>query len=226
MIRPGLRHPLSTCLLLVAVSACTERSADESAAVDGKPVLGGTLVIAGSAELSGMNAFTASESYTQDFMLHALFLAMVRLDEKGNYQPLLARSWNWEGDTAIVFHLRNDVKWHDGRKTSAHDVAFTFDRVRDPATAFPNAADFQFWKSMTVADSFTVRFTLEPQVEPLLSWVFMPIMPKHLLESVAPAQLAQAPFNHQPVGNGPFRFVEYRANDRWVFEAILIFPRT
>jgi peptide/nickel transport system substrate-binding protein len=49
-------------------------------------------------------------------------------------------------------------------------------------------------------------------------------MPKHLLDSIPAARLRQAAFNKNPVGNGPFRFVSQRANDRWIFEANRAFP--
>jgi peptide/nickel transport system substrate-binding protein len=73
-------------------------------------------------------------------------------------------------------------------------------------------------------DSYTIRFSFEPQPEPLANLPWIPIMPAHLLRDIAPAQLRNAPFNEKPVGNGPFRFVEHRANDRWVFEANRQFP--
>jgi peptide/nickel transport system substrate-binding protein len=50
-------------------------------------------------------------------------------------------------------------------------------------------------------------------------------MPQHLLGDVPPAELRQHPFGTEtPTGNGPFRFVEHRAGDRWVYEANPAFP--
>src|SRR5690606_284876 len=49
-------------------------------------------------------------------------------------------------------------------------------------------------------------------------------VPRHLLEGVAPADLRNAPFNRNPVGSGPYRFVEWRANDRLVLERNPDFP--
>ena len=39
-----------------------------------------------------------------------------------------------------------------------------------------------------------------------------------------PAGVRTADFNMRPIGSGPFRFVEHRANDRWVFERVEEFP--
>jgi peptide/nickel transport system substrate-binding protein len=147
------------------------------------------------------------------------------MDSALAYVPALAREWQQYGDTAITFRLRDDVRWHDGARTSAYDVAFTFDRLKDPATAFPNPEAFEGWTGVEVIDSATVRFRLSPAaVDPLAGWAATAVMPRHLLDSVPAERMANAAFNRQPVGNGPFRFVSGRANDRWVFEANADFP--
>jgi ABC-type transport system substrate-binding protein len=131
---------------LAALTACSERTADlEGGSGAATPVRGGTVVIAGPNDLAGMNGLTATESYTQDLLLHALFLPLVSLGAQGEIEPALAREWHWEGDTAITFELRTDVRWHDGRATTAHDVAFTFERATDPGTGYPNISDFSRW---------------------------------------------------------------------------------
>jgi peptide/nickel transport system substrate-binding protein len=130
-----------------------------------------------------------------------------------------------QADTSVLFKLRRDVYWHDGAHTTARDVAFTFLRGADPETGFPNADWLIGWGMPEVIDSFTIRFPLERMADPLASVAMFPIMPRHLLQSIPAADLAKADFNKNPVGNGPFRFVEYRANERWVFEANRDFPK-
>jgi peptide/nickel transport system substrate-binding protein len=217
----------ATIIALIAItSACSDAGSPNGMGghEDAQPVRGGTLVIAGPNDLGGMNGLTATESYTQDLLLHALFLPLLSLGEHGRFEPALARDWQWEGDTAITFALRTDVRWHDGRPTTAMDVAFTFERATDPRTGYPGIEDFTAWSGVTIVDSFTVRFAVRPHVEPLIGLAFLPIMPAHALDSIAPAQLGQAAFNRAPVGNGPFRFVEYRPNERWIFEANPDYP--
>ena len=139
-------------------------------------------------------------------------------------KPALAESFEITVIRAITFKLRRDVFWHDGPRTTAYNVAFTFQRAADTATAFPNADWLIGWGAPQVLDSFTVRFPLERVADPLAGVALLPIMPRHLLESTPANQMAQAAFNKKPVGNGPFKFVEYRANDRWVFERNERFP--
>ena len=187
-------------------------------------VMGGTAVIAAGSDLDYANPLVSADVWTNQIMRYGLFMPLIQYGPDLDYRPHLARSWELTGDTGVVFHLRRDVRWHDGRPTTAHDVLFTFERARDTATAFPNADYFARWTGGAVVDSYTVRFTFEPHAEPLAGWPFTPIAPKHLLDSIPPQQLRQASFNRSPVGNGPFRFVSQRTNDRWVFEANPDYP--
>jgi peptide/nickel transport system substrate-binding protein len=218
------RHARAAALVAIVAfaSGCARDAARHD--LDGDPVVGGTLVITVPTDLDHLNSLVAAERYTQEVLRFVLFLPLLRYDEQLDYVPALAREWTLEGDTTALFHLRDDVRWHDGARTTAFDVAFTFERAKDPATAFPNADYFAHWHAVQVVDSFTVRFSMAPHAEPLAGVPFMPVMPRHLLEAVADSAMRQAPFNRAPVGNGPFRFVEGRSRDRYVFEANPEFP--
>ncbi|HEX7049261.1 MAG TPA: ABC transporter substrate-binding protein [Longimicrobiales bacterium] len=212
------------CVYL-ALAACGEGGRRDAAAGDGAPVRGGTLVIASPTDLDYANPLVSGEVLTHELLRNALLMPLIRYDTALEYQPWLARSWEMLGDTGVVFHLRDDVYWHDGVRTTAYDVAFTYERAIDPETAFPNVGNFfAHWGAVEVLDSFTVRFSFEPHVDPLASLPFFAIVPRHVLDSIPPARLREARFNTHPVGNGPFRFVERRPNDRWIFEANPDFP--
>ena len=206
-------------LLVAAAAACAGDAAPGDAAAGLEPRDGGTLVIAGPNELSGLNVLVAVEAYSQDILANALSLPLVALDSAGGYVPRLAESWELEGDSAVVFRLRRDVRWHDGAATTAHDVTFTFDRLKDRSATGAAAAALASWHAATAIDSFTVRTTFAPHDEPLLDWVRIAMAPRHLLDSIPMERMQQAVYNEAPVGNGPFRVVSHAANDRWVFEA-------
>ena len=207
---------------LLALSACAD--APEQSAAASRRDTAGVAVIALQADLEYANVLVAGDRFTNEVLRYALFLPLVHYTAALDYQPALAESYTFEGDSAVTFKLRRDVYWHDGQHTTAHDVAFTFNRAADTATAFPNSDWLIGWGQPVVIDSFTVRFPLERMADPLASVALFPIMPRHLLEATPAAQLRQSPFNKNPVGNGPFRFVEYRAGDRWVLEANRAFP--
>ncbi len=219
----NFRRLLSALSLVFAVTAC-ERDDDVTQDAGVRPDTGGTLVIAIPNEPDAVNSLLSGERYGQEINRNILYLPLLTYNARQELVPALAESWQMHGDTAVTFNLRRDVLWHDGARTTAHDVVFTFERGRDPQTGYPNADYWAGWKAAQALDSFTVRFAMDAQPEPLAIFPWIPIMPQHLLGSIPPAELKNAPFNQRPVGNGPFKFIEHRANDRWVFEANRNFP--
>ena len=96
------------------------------------PRPGGTVVVMSTAGLDAFNPLVTGSAYTQEANRHLLFVPLLRYDEALRLVPGLAESWALEGDTAAVFHLRNDVTWQDGARTTAYDAAFTYTRALDP----------------------------------------------------------------------------------------------
>lgn len=192
---------------------------------------GGTVVMATIGEITdGMNGFVTYDYAATQHQQFVNLMTLLDYDEDLNPRPYLAESWEIsEDDTEITFHLRQDVFWHDGERTDAHDVAFTYIRITDPRTAFPNAG---FWdhyvpgeEGVEVVDDFTVKIRLRRHAEFLDVWRTVPIMPEHLLGDVPPEELKDHPFGTLcPVGNGPFVFREHRPQERWVFDANPAFP--
>lgn len=211
-------------------AACGREAVDGAerarAAAEETPREGGTAVVVGREIPSTLNPLATDDYVASQLEKHLLFTTLVRLDSASRVRPYLAESWELSEDgTRILFRLRDDVRWHDGTPTTAADVAFTFRAAKDPEVAFPNRAWFDLWEAVEVLDPHTARFTVRPHAEPLYGWSQLPILPRHLLEGVAPADLATHAFGtERPIGNGPFRFVERVGTERWVFEANESFP--
>lgn len=220
----------AVALALMAAGCGGERAAAPSA-VDPADVpeaerYGGTVVVGGLGEIQTMNAFVSSDYMTDQVQAYVLFMTLLRYDERLDPAPYLARGWEVSPDgNEVVFELRTDVRWHDGTPTTAYDVAFTFDRVKDPDVPYPSRSSFDHWETAEVLGPHRIRFTLRPHADFLNGWTALPIMPRHILKDVPPAELATHPFGtSEPIGNGPFRFVEHRPGDRWTFEANPDFP--
>jgi peptide/nickel transport system substrate-binding protein len=187
---------------------------------------GGTIVVAGRGDPVSMNSLVSTDFESEQHQVHVLFVTLVSNDEDYEPQPYFARSWEFDSDTSeVVFHLRHDLQWHDGTPVTSRDVAFTFDRLKNPAVPFPNPSYFDYWDAAEVIDPVTIRFFLRPHANALYGWSRTAIMPEHILGEVSPEDLESHSFGTlAPVGNGPFRFVERVPGDRWVFEANPGFP--
>ncbi len=151
-------------------------------------------------------------------------------------EPSLARSWEASEDGMTwTFHLRDDVRWHDGRPFTARDVEFTFNRIiyNDdiPASARP-AFNFRYldeetgaWQEspMTVVavDEHTVVCILPQPFAPFLRSMGTAIYPRHILEKhVDDGTFAETwDINTAPsdiIGTGPFTIGTYIPGERVV----------
>jgi peptide/nickel transport system substrate-binding protein len=187
---------------------------------------GGTAVIGSISDIPDMNPLTSTETLASDIQNYILFIPVIHYDENFEPIPALARSWEVNADTTLLtFHLRDDVFWHDGVKTTAYDLAFAFERANDPATMFPNTAFWTHYGRGEAVDSFTFQVEMTPHAEYMDPWRSFQAVPVHILGDVPPAQLAQHPYStRNPVGNGPFRFVSREHGQSWTFEANPDFP--
>lgn len=112
----------------------------------------------------------------------------------------------------IVFHLRDDVFWHDGEPFTSADAVFTYRRIVDETVASPRRPDFELISQVDAPDAHTfVVDYRKPYSSALMSWT-IGMLPEHILEGRSTSWWATN-FNRSPVGTGPFRFVEWRSNE-------------
>jgi peptide/nickel transport system substrate-binding protein len=185
-------------------------------------------VYASGTDLESGNPLVTVHPLSRQVQRYALFVTLARYDSALAPIPYAATRWDWSGDRrTLVFHLVPDLRWHDGRSTTSRDVAYTLLAARDPATGYPRAADLAGIDTVIARDDSTVVVTFRtPQPSFPLVFCELPILPSHLLSNIPNADLRRAPFNLEPVGNGPFRFVERRPGERWVFKRNDRFPAT
>ena len=204
---------------LVGAVACAAPALDP-------PPAGGTVVMASGADLESANPLVTTHPLSRQVQRHALFVTLVRHDSALRVVPYLARRWTWSPDRrALRLHLATGLRWHDGVPTTAHDVAFTLEAVRDPATGSPRAAALAWLARVEVQDDTTLTLharTPLADVPGILGE--LPLAPRHRLAAVPRADLRRHPFAGAPVGNGPFRFRERRPGQRWVFDRVPDFP--
>jgi peptide/nickel transport system substrate-binding protein len=185
-------------------------------------------IYASGTDLESGNPLVTIHSLSRQLQRYALFVTLAKYDAELRPVPYAARTWEWSADRrALTLRLVSGLRWHDGKPTIAGDVAFTIDAARDPATGFWRAADLAGVDSVRVLDDTTAIVEFRT-AQPTFPAVFceLPIVPSHLLRTVAHGEMKRAAFNLAPVGNGPFRFAERRAGSSWVFRRNDDFPPT
>lgn len=142
----------------------------------------------------------------------SLFDALVAYDPHLNYVPALAKSWTVSDDARTwTFTLRPDVKFHNGRPMDVEAVAYSLSRMAQPDMGVTLGAPGvynQYLEGMElkIVNSQTVSLTLSQPIADLLDVLVTGyILPPDVVE------LRGADFKNNPIGTGPFEFVEYEA---------------
>ncbi|MBA2123798.1 peptide-binding protein [bacterium Unc6] len=167
------------------------------------PSYGDAIVVGSIADALNLVPIIASDGASHE-ICGLIFNGLVKYDKNLNLTGDLAESWEILDDgLTIIFHLRKDVKWHDGVPFTADDVQFTFKKLTDPQVRTPYSGDFERVKSLEVLDKYTVRVKYSEPFAPALESWGMSIIPKHLLEK---EDLNATEFSRNPIGTGPYRF--------------------
>ncbi len=211
-----IRHLLRGALVGAALVACG----------DGGARRGDTVLFASGADLQSINPLLTVHPLARQVQRYLLLTTLVRYDDALEPRPYLARAWTWSPDRReLVFELNSEVYWHDGRPTTARDVAWTLEAARDPATGYPRLADLAELVDVGVESERRVRLRFrapQPGIPDVLT--DLAVLPEHLLSAVPRDRMRGAAWNRAPVGTGPFRFVRHEPNRRWVFIANPAFP--
>jgi peptide/nickel transport system substrate-binding protein len=202
-----------------------------------------TLLLAScyNSEKSGTNVFRYNEptgiasidpafAKNQSVMwaIHQLYNTLVEVDSQLHMQPSLAQSWTISPDKkTYVFHLRNDVFFHDdpcfangkGRRMTAADVLYSFNRLTDAVTASPGSWIFRgkldTLDGFRVLDDSTFQLRLLRPFQPILgilSMQYCSVVPREAVEKYGNE------FRRHAVGTGPFAFVAWEEGQALVLK--------
>ncbi|HET9659250.1 MAG TPA: ABC transporter substrate-binding protein [Thermomicrobiales bacterium] len=161
-------------------------------------------------------------SYVQDAQITTSYLDPLVGIDKATMEPVpwLAEQWIWsDGNQTVTFSLRGDVTWHDGRKCTADDVAFSFTVYRDDIdSAVRNF--FTTMDSVEAVDDRTLKVNLTaPDGNWILNASSLPIFSEHQYgdywNGQPEGERTLTGFDWEkstPVGTGPWKVTEQKSD--------------
>jgi len=199
----GLKGPFVILAVLLFFSAPLYAQID--------PEFGDAFVTASIGDARTLIPILASDNASGE-IVGLIFNGLVKYDKDINLVGDLAESWEIEDSgLTIIFHLRKNVRWHDGRPFTARDVKFTYEKLIDTSVPTPYSGDFKKIKTLEIIDDHTIKVVYREVFSPGLSSWGMPIMPEHLLKG---EDLLTTGFSRNPIGTGPYIFKRWKSGER------------
>lgn len=157
---------------------------------------------------------TAGAAEAIDIVVYQnIFEGLTRIDQNGEVQPGLAREWTISTDQlTYTFKLADGVTFHDGTAFDAEDVKFTFERILAENSVNAHKEFFTPITAVNVIDPLTVEMTLDHVVGR-----FLFDLGRGDAVIVAPESADNNA--NEPIGTGPFAFVQWDKGSRVVLEA-------
>ena len=200
----------------------------------GTPTQGGTFRYGITVNPRGMfNPILYTEQY-DGHVIDVVYDSLITIDANLQPQPALAKAWDISEDgLEITFYLHEGVKFHDGVELTTKDVAYTYMTILHPEYTGVRFGTFNMlsgaraYKEGTattvpgiqVIDDYTIKFSTDTPHAPLLGSFTYGILPSHLLAHIPIGELEAAAFNLNPIGSGPFKFVEFQTDQHVILKA-------
>ena len=167
---------------------------------------GGDLRAALTGEPDTLDPATSS-IYTGAQVYEGIFSKLIDMDADGKFVPDLATEWTQTDPKTWMFKLTPNATFQNGEKFTSADVKYTFERILDPKTASAYAGLYSQIDSVDATDPAVAVFHLKSAFGPFLTNLATngEIVNQKAIESGDPAR--------NPVGTGPFQFVEWVQGD-------------
>jgi peptide/nickel transport system substrate-binding protein len=209
--KPAVAPPTSAPIPTQAVVQPTVAPAPTQAPAAAKPAAGGTLTVSQSVDINTLHPWIGTLNVWKGIKTDVYDQLSYQDPETFQFKPKLAQSFEWvDNNTSLLVTLPSGVTFHNGEKLTAEDVKFTIDSILDPQVGSWLRGFLAPIKEVQVVDETHLKLktaNIEAQLIPAFSYV--DISPKSLGTDLA---------KKNPVGSGPFKFVEWVPNDRIVLE--------
>ena len=191
-------RPLTALLVMLLGFSLALVSCGGSSGAGSGPIV---LNVGATTEPTGMDPATDTGAGTPFVLLYNVYETLVRIDEKGEIKPLLARSWSVSSDGSVyTFKLEPNATFASGKPVNAAAVIASFERTRDGEnTTEVLKKQMSHVKEMRAVDERTVEVSL---TGPSRRWLYDITSTAGIIYDLSSEQN----LSEQPAGSGPYVF--------------------
>lgn len=217
---------LLSAALMLSVTACGGKSGGSDASAGSSPAAPGTsapageqiaeeLIVLVGADASTFDPHFCTDSATEIFNKN-MYNGLVKFNSDMEILPDLAKDWSVSEDGLTwTFNLRDDVAFHDGTKFNAEAVKVCLDRIRNPDVGSPVRTSLEPIATVEVVSEYVVSLSTEVPDGAMLQRLAGPAA---FMISPAAIEKYGADLGANPVGTGPFKYVEWKVGEELVME--------
>jgi len=171
-----------------------------------------------------INPILSQTNSVDDDLSRLIFSSLVAYDKEHKLVNDLSESHDISSDELVyTFHLKKNVKWHDGENFTADDVVFTFASIQDPEFKSPLLREFRGVICEKI-DDYTVKFILKEPFAPFLTMLTFGILPEHLWYNIPPANADLNELNKKPIGTGPWQVDSFKKDASGIIKSYDLLP--
>ena len=151
-----------------------------------------------------------------------IFEGLFEYDQNMKPQPCLVESWEVEEEGKLWrFHLRKNIRFHDGSILTGEDVVFTFIALQQGnMDSFFQKGIYDNSKILKIEvdlfDVYTVNVYLSTPINNMLDIMTFPVLPKKIYQSDTLMLERKEDMSFLPIGTGPYKVDEVMLEERWI----------
>lgn len=204
---------LIVALVLAACSGGSNEGSD-SGGKKGKKE-GKDITIAVSSTFTGMDPHDTNDTLSNSIQ-KTMMEGLLGFDEEMNVIPVLAKEYSANDEaTEFTFILHEDVKFHDGTPFNAEAVKVNFDRLADESNGLKRTSLYNVIDTVEVVGEYEVKFTLHESFGAMINTF---AHPAGMIHSPKALEEYGKEVSKNPVGTGPFKFVEWKPGESLTVE--------
>jgi len=206
-----------TALMCISLTACggsgtSGSTGNSSGSSESGTIHRDTLTVAIQREPKSLIPYESNDTGT-DYTTSQVYETLIKYDDDLNMIPGLAESWEQVDDTHYRFHLRENVKFHNGDDFTADDVLYTFQQIVNSKAAASTMGPIDI-ENCKIEDNHTIVIALTKAYPAFLRLCTLPISSIVCKEAMEKDPEGYA---KNPIGTGPFKFVEWVSGDHLTY---------